>query len=146
MAPNFDQCGAIFQSNLSLYANYIYNGTVDGTWKDTGDAPALMTLSGCYALCGTGPEYYTWAAASGTILTWVLPVIGLLVLAPFESNAKKQTLLLMCRYVGSPLASLSYILWNIKVTGKCALMIDMASDYDVVPGPNTAFGNMRDSL
>jgi hypothetical protein len=145
MSPNFTECGATFESNLSLYANYVYTGPVDGTWQDSGGS-ALMTLQGCYEFCGTGPDYYTWPDASATILTWVLPVVGLIVLAPYESNAKRKTLLLICRYIGSPLAALSYILWNIKVTGKCGLMIDMASGYDEVPGPDTAFGHMRDSL
>lgn len=105
-----------------------------------------MTLEGCYELCGKGPDYYSWPDSSETILTWVLPVIGLIVTAPYEGNAKLKTLLLICRYIGSPLASLSYILWNIKVTGKCGLIVDMATAFDEIPGPDTAFGSIRDSL
>jgi hypothetical protein len=145
MSPNFAECGAIFESNLTLYANYVYTGAVEGTWKDNGQT-ALMTLEGCYELCGKGPDYYSWPDSSATILTWVLPVIGLVVLAPYEGNAKRKTFLLMCRYIGSPLASLSYILWNIKVTGKCALMLDMATPFNEVPGQDTSFGGIRDSL
>lgn len=145
MSPNFAECGVVFESNLTLYANYVYNGPVEGTWKDNFGS-ALMTLEGCYELCGKGPDYYSWPDSSATILTWVLPVIGLIVLAPYESNAKRKTLFLMCRYIGSPLASLSYILWNIKVTGKCGLIVDMATGFEDVPDRDTAFGRIRDSL
>ena len=44
------------------------------------------------------------------------------------------------------MAALSYILWNIKVTGKCALMLDMATRYDVYPQEGSDFSYMRDSL
>ena len=36
----------------------------------------------------------------------------------------------IARYVGNPMISLSYILWNISVSGKCALMVDMVGPCD----------------
>ncbi|KAI4677090.1 uncharacterized protein J4E88_006897 [Alternaria novae-zelandiae] len=51
-------------------------------------------------------------------------------MAPFESNAARRTVLAITRWVGSPIASLSYVLWNIKVSAKAALMVDMAVKYD----------------
>jgi len=44
------------------------------------------------------------------------------------------------------MAALSYILWNIKVTGKCALMVDMSTRYDEYPREPSEFSYMRDSL
>ena len=44
------------------------------------------------------------------------------------------------------MAALSYILWNIKVTGKCALMIDMSTRYTEFPKEGSNFSHMRDSL
>ncbi|KAL8756258.1 MAG: hypothetical protein Q9184_004563 [Pyrenodesmia sp. 2 TL-2023] len=46
----------------------------------------------------------------------------------------------------SPIASLSYVLWNIKVTAKCALMADMAVELSDYPGKDSEFAQMRDSL
>ncbi|KAK4580443.1 hypothetical protein LTR86_000646 [Recurvomyces mirabilis] len=51
------------------------------------------------------------------------------------------------RWIGSPIASLSYTLWNIKVSGRCALMVDMASEYlDRDEDPSSDFSSMRDSM
>ncbi|KAL8704106.1 MAG: hypothetical protein Q9201_002720 [Fulgogasparrea decipioides] len=72
--------------------------------------------------------------------------MGLLVQAPFESNKAWQTIFLLARWVGSPIATLSYILWNVKVTGKCALMVDMATKYDEYPAEPSEFSMMRDSM
>ena len=108
--------------------------------------PALITLQGCKELCGTGVDYYSWVDASNTMTTWILPIAGLLVQAPYESNKTWQTILSLCRWAGSPIASLSYIFWNIKVTGKCALMIDMATRYEDYPEQGSEFSKMRDSL
>ncbi|KAI9881549.1 MAG: hypothetical protein M1830_000113 [Pleopsidium flavum] len=146
MAPNFAACGILFENNLEdLYANYSYSGPVSGVLR-TGDRPALITLAGCELLCGVGNEYYPWKEASNTITTWILPVIGMLLQAPFESNKFRKTMFALCRWVGSPIVSLSYILWNIKVTGKCALLVDMATRYEEVPDEESEFSQMRDSF
>ena len=50
------------------------------------------------------------------------------------------------RWAGSPIASIAYVLWNIKVTGKCAMMIDMSVKYDEYPPEDSDYGHMRDSL
>lgn len=76
----------------------------------------------------------------------VLPVIGLIVQAPFESNKNLDSFLALSRWIGNPIASISYVLWNIKITGKCAMMVDMATPYDKIPGEDSQFAQMRDSL
>ena len=76
----------------------------------------------------------------------MLPVIGLILQAPFESNANVRTLLALARWIGNPIASISYVLWNIKVTGKCAMMVEMATKYDEFPDASSRFAQMRDSL
>ncbi|KAJ4339757.1 hypothetical protein N0V87_002957 [Didymella glomerata] len=105
-----------------------------------------ISRAGCYHVCGHGADYYSWSAASQTITTWLLPVVGTLLQAPFESNATKRTLLAIARWCGSPIASLSYVLWNIKVSAKAAVMVDMAVDYNQTPDLKTDFGSMRDSM
>lgn len=142
---NFTACSAQFLNNLDLYKNYTYTGPVAGI--SLGQAPPLLTLEGCYDLCGTGPEYYEWSKASSTILTWIMPMLALLVKAPFGAGSPpKRTFLNTLRWAGSPVASLAYIFWNIKVTGKCALMADMAAPYDEIPPAGTEYADIRDSM
>ena len=76
----------------------------------------------------------------------VLPVVGLILQAPFESNVNFKSFLAIARWVGNPIASISYVLWNVKIIGKCAMMVDMASPYDSFPGEHSHFAQIRDSL
>ena len=120
-SPDFAQCALEFQTGH--YANYVYTGPVIGVLKSTNIS--LITVEGCRLLCGTGNEYYDWPDAASTISTWVLPILGLLLQAPYDSNAFAKTVWATARWVGSPVASLSYTLWNIENTSKCAMMVDM---------------------
>lgn len=141
---NFTECGIIFLNNSTdLYANYVYHGSLSGA---LGSEAQVITLEGCRNLCGTGNEYYQWKDASNTITTWILPIMGMLLQAPFESNKFRKTMSALCRWVGSPIASLSYILWNIKVTSKCALLVDMATRYEELPAEDSEFAQIRDSF
>jgi hypothetical protein len=104
----FIACSAQFLDNLALYNKYTYTGRAAGI--SLGQAPPLLTLEGCYHLCATGPEYYEWSKASSTILTWIMPLLALLVKAPFgASSPPKRTLLNNLRCIGSPIASSAYI-------------------------------------
>ncbi|KAH0537566.1 hypothetical protein FGG08_005665 [Glutinoglossum americanum] len=138
---NFDRCAVDFQNsrNQSLYG---YNHTGPGF---SGERP-VITYKGCKLLCGNGVDAFSWSGISSTITTWVFPVIGILLQGPFESNKSKATLLALIRWIGSPVSSLSYILWNIKVSGKAALMVDMATKYEDRPGKESTFSNVRDSF
>jgi hypothetical protein len=134
-----------------------------------GDRPALITIQGCLDLCGHDAQLYTSEVWTNTVTTWVLPVVGgLLLQAPFESNRFWRTSFALVRWLGSLISSLSYVLWNIKVLDKCALMVDMAVGYADSPpetvemaeeGPvlegekalpaksqRTEFASMRDSF
>ena len=113
MRPDFSTCGSEFLNHSAdLYSKFIYNGSVREILQSP--RPVLITVEGCRQLCGTGtPDYYSWTDASNTITTWILPIIGLLVQFPYESNQAWQTILALCRWAGSPIAALSYILWNI---------------------------------
>lgn len=110
------------------------------------NSSSQISRAGCLHVCGTGTDYYPWKDVSSTITTWILPVVGILLQAPFESNATRRTLLAITRWVGSPITSLSYVLWNIKVSAKAALMVDMAVKFDETPDCETDFGSMRDSI
>ncbi|MCJ1335275.1 hypothetical protein MMC09_000543 [Bachmanniomyces sp. S44760] len=144
---NFTQCSQRWRDGSSdIFAKYRFTGSGSGISLET-DHDDLISVLGCKAICGDGIQWYAWEDTSQTITTWVLPAIGLMIQAPFESNHLKRTIYALIRWMGSPIASLSYILWNIKVSAKCALMVDMASTYGEVPeDPNSQFAQMRDSF
>lgn len=146
MRPDFVTCASdFFNGSADVFSNYVYRGPVQGILNNA-ERPILMTVEGCRNLCGTGVDYYSWKDASNTITTWLLPICGLLLQVPYESNKNWATFLVLSRWVGNPVASLSYLFWNIKVTGKCALMVDMATKYDEYPAEGSEFSLMRDSL
>lgn len=101
-----------------LIARYNYSGPV----KLIPSNPLTqITYDGCVALCGRGNEWYPWSTTAATITTWVLPIVGTLLQAPFESNAFWRTVKAINRWIGSPISSLAFILWDIEISGKCAL-------------------------
>jgi hypothetical protein len=138
---DLDACAIVFY-NSTNQPDYGYNRTVPGL---PGERP-VINYSGCKALCGTGSDTYSWMDIASSITTWVFPIIGILLQAPFESNKSGATLLALIRWLGSPIASLSYIFWNIKISGRAALMIDMATRYDEIPPEGSDFSGVRDSL
>jgi hypothetical protein len=117
-STNFTQCAAQYLGNASLVAKWNYTGPVR---LIEANSSTQITYAGCKAVCGTGNDWYPWSISSSFITTWVLPIIGVLLQAPFESNAFWRTVKAIGRWVGSPMTSLAYILWNIEVSGKCAL-------------------------
>lgn len=143
---NFTQCHNDFLGNKAKYANDTYHGRVHGIFATYPPTNPLISVQGCRILCGHGNDYYSWKDSSATITTWVLPVLGLLLQAPYESNEFRRTFWLLVRWIGNPIAALSYTLWNIKVTSKCALMVDMATNYQHVPRQGSQFAQIRDSL
>ncbi|KAF2430317.1 hypothetical protein EJ08DRAFT_612725 [Tothia fuscella] len=141
---SFDECRKTFVNNTELIEKWGWTGPVKGILKNPN---SQITFRGCQAVCGTENNWYPWKQSSATITTWLLPIVGIILQAPFESNAFWRTMLALARWVGSPMSSLSYILWNISVTGKCALMVDMAVSYDYrSSSKHTDFGNVRDSF
>jgi hypothetical protein len=115
---NFTACGQEYVNNTSLVDEFGYHGP---TQLISPNPNTQITYNGCVALCGRGNDWYDWSTASNTITTWILPIIGILLQAPFESNAFWRTVKALNRWLGSPMSSLAYILWNIEVSGKCAL-------------------------
>lgn len=140
---NFTECAIRYKSNTTLQNEWGWKGPVVMIDKNI---TKQISRAGCVHVCGSGADYYPWEDASGTITTWILPVVGTLLQAPFESNATKRTLLAITRWCGSPIASLSYVLWNIKVSAKAAVMVDMAVKYDETPKLESDFGSIRDSM
>lgn len=115
---NFTECGERYMSNASLIEQYHYSGRVRLIPPNPN---TQITYHGCVALCGVESEYYPWAIISATLTTWILPILGTLLQAPFESNAFWRTVKAINRWVGSPMSSLAAILCDIEISGKCAL-------------------------
>lgn len=128
MAPNA-ACAKLFNDGVlggdPDITRYVYHGPAKGIYVGVQHPPPFITWEGCRALCGVDAAYYNWTAVSSNISTWVLPVVGLLLQAPFESNAFWKTVFAIAHWLGSPISSLSSILWNIKVFGRCSLIVDM---------------------
>jgi hypothetical protein len=86
---NFTACAA---DNLPLNATsqalYGWHGT---TRMIPTNVTSQISAEGCKKLCGEGSDYYTWSQSSNTITTWVLPVMGVLLQAPFLSNVSLST-------------------------------------------------------
>lgn len=145
MRTNLTQCRLNYANpSLADIQRYGYNGSVFQIPKNE---TTQISTDGCLALCGGGNDWYPWEQQASTITTWVLPIVGILLQAPFMSNAFWETVFSMARWVGSPMASLSYILWNIKVSGKCALLVDLATPYDhQTADRGTDFASIRDSF
>ena len=99
MRPNFDTCAVAFQKCYrTTCSNLVYNGPVQGISASVN--ALLITTAGCKALCGAGKQYYPWEQSSATISSWILPILGLLVQLPFESNAWFRTLWALARWGG----------------------------------------------
>jgi hypothetical protein len=148
MKLDFGACAALFTANTTegeaLRTRWGWHGKTVGLFKNE---HSQISHEGCLQLCGPGIDIPPWAEISNTITTTgLLPVFSTLLQAPFESNAAVRTLLAITRWVGSPIASLSHMLLNIRASAKAALMVDMAVKYDETPGRKTSFGSMRDSL
>ncbi|OQO03790.1 hypothetical protein B0A48_10430 [Cryoendolithus antarcticus] len=145
MRTNFTQCAANYaKADSSIIALYGWTGDVVQIPKNE---TTQISTWGCHQFCGSGNDWYPWSQVSNTITTWVLPVVGIILQAPFVSNAFWETVFSLSRWLGSPMASLAYIFWNIKVSGKCALLVDLAVPYDrKITAPVTNFGSIRDSF
>ncbi|CUS13980.1 unnamed protein product, partial [Tuber aestivum] len=149
---DFGRCGALVKElakNNSLPPEDIYTGPVKGPLgrlQNTENPVLLLTFAACEKHCGSTPAFYSWDKSSDTITTWVLPLMGLILQAPFESNRFQQTMFLLFRWVGSPMVSMMCILWNMKVTRKCATMVEMSVGENERPLPDSRFAGFRDSL
>ena len=145
MRTNLTQCRLDYVNpNATYIQEYGWHGPVFQIPKNE---TTQISTYGCETLCGRGNDWYPWEQQASTITTWVLPVVGILLQAPFTSNAFWETIFSMARWVGSPMASLSYILWNIKVSGKCALLVDLATPFDrQIANRDTDFASIRDSF
>ncbi|KAF3929113.1 hypothetical protein ABW20_dc0108383 [Dactylellina cionopaga] len=87
--------------------------------------PLAVSYRAVTDVCGLSSGLYEWALVSDTLTTWILPLFGLIVSLPWESNRRGHTILMIFRWMGSPFATLTYIFWNLRVMGRAATLIDL---------------------
>lgn len=85
---NFTECEADFLRNETLQELYSYHGPL----RDNTPGEHYITRDGCKTLCGAGPEFYPWRTSAEAILTWVLPMIVMFLLAPFEPRQTRNAI------------------------------------------------------
>jgi len=81
-----------------------------------------VTVSGCKAKCGNGPDLNDVNQAFQIFATWVLPVIALIAQLPYESlsERKRKNMWALAAWLGSPAATLAATLWNLHIIKCCA--------------------------
>lgn len=135
-------CKSIFQKSYTdgarafLWGQHVdgFGGTmVDGRLEGPLDAVdrwngslLFVKLQYCEYACGTKPEYYGWATSAQTLTTWILPLVGLVLQLPFDSESSLQAYMSVFRWLGNPISSLTAELWNLRVASRCAKFADMA--------------------
>ncbi|KAJ6263489.1 hypothetical protein Dda_2053 [Drechslerella dactyloides] len=87
--------------------------------------PLAVDYRSVMAVCGSSSGLYEWALVSDTLTTWILPIFGLIVSMPWESNRRGHTIYMIFRWVGQPFATLTYIFWNLRVMGRAATLVDL---------------------
>lgn len=98
---NFTTCANTYIDTWPLYQNYSWTGGhVLGIQPNQ---TQQVSYEGCRALCGSGNDRYPWSETAQTLSTWLLPILGMLLQAPFASNQFWGTLLVLARWLGSPM-------------------------------------------
>lgn len=90
---------AFLACHNTTWSGLKYQGPVRGLYA-SGEQPPLITNVGCKHLCGTGIKYYPWTEARATITAWILPVLGMFLQLPYESNVFWRTMWLLARWGG----------------------------------------------
>jgi hypothetical protein len=139
---NFTQCEIDFLSNETALELYSYLGPP----KDDNPGKHYITRHGCNVLCGTNPEFYPWRTTADAILTWVLPMLVVFLLAPFEPRQTRNAVISSIRWLGSPFVSMWYILCNIQVSGRYAHLVDMSVAYHTAIEEGTEASDFRDGM
>lgn len=138
----FTSCLAEFLTNRTLAEQYAFNGTV---WRPDPHG-VYITKQGCKNVCGTHPELHDWNDSSQAITTWVLPMLGMLLSAPFVSNEFRNTMRATFRWTGSSIMSLKQVFCSLELNSNCCRWLDMSVKFQDYPGQDSRFGKMRDSL
>ncbi|PVF98136.1 hypothetical protein CPB86DRAFT_873630 [Serendipita vermifera] len=82
---DFSQCKQRFKDSEALHTRYNWTGPVEHLPPGV-PRGFLVTLQGCKDVCGQWPDFYEFSVWSSAVTTWVLPLFGLILQAPFFSH------------------------------------------------------------
>jgi hypothetical protein len=122
MPLTFTNCLVEFQTSSTLFKQYAFHGTV---WEPQPDG-LYITKQGCNDICGINPKLYDWNDSSQAITRWVLPMLGMLLSAPFVSNEFRNILRATLRWTGSPIMSLKRVFCSLELKSNCCRWLDMS--------------------
>jgi hypothetical protein len=130
-ATRWEDCGRKFRAALEYDANgnvscYVYTQRLTRLLPGH-PAPLMATFDGCLATCGGGPQPYPLDDITESLSTWILPLLGgLLLQVPFESGGAVSGILPQAaRWLGNPAAILMYTLLNMRETRHAARLLPL---------------------
>lgn len=127
-AADFTRCSqdvqaALANGTISLSSPFspLYGGPLDGYSGNNSSRPLTLTEKGCEQWCGNAPQLSSTVGAFEILTTWVLPVITLLSSLPYDSSPHPGfgNFGAFVAWIGTPAATLSTTLWNIRMMDKC---------------------------
>ncbi|KAF3278631.1 hypothetical protein TWF132_000924 [Orbilia oligospora] len=123
-------CQSLLQHNRTLYHEIAYKGHITNYYgSPEADAELVaITYKGCVKVCGSFWKNDTQTTLD-LLLDWILPALGLVTQMPWESNRNSVTVIWLARWIGSPIAALTYCLWDVKIAARCAKLINLTVKY-----------------
>lgn len=79
-------------------------------------------------------------------VTKVLYVAGILLAAHFASNDFRRTIVECGDGLGSPIIAVTHTFWNIRLTPRMCVLLDIVTDFDVYPNGGSKCSCVQDSF
>lgn len=76
----------------------------------------------------------------------MLPMLGMLLSAPFVSNQFRNTVRATFRWSGSSIMSLKQVFCSLELNSNCCRWLDMSVNFRDYPSEDSKFGKLRDSM
>ncbi|KAF3922057.1 hypothetical protein ABW20_dc0107611 [Dactylellina cionopaga] len=123
-------CQSLLQHNRTLYHEIAYKGHLKNYYGSPGADVQLVAITyyGCVKVCGNAWKNDTQTTLD-LLLDWILPALGLITQMPWESNRNSVTVIWLARWIGSPIAALTFCLWDVRIAGKCAKLVNLTTRY-----------------
>ncbi len=93
----------------------------------------MITYEGCRRFCGRSKQWTDWDRLCDALMTWLLPLATLLLQLPLESNQVWATFFMLARWLGNPCVAIGGSLSNIRITSRCATLLDQSVSDTMLP-------------
>jgi hypothetical protein len=138
-ADPWDKCATAFRAALQHDAKrnvsqYLYRKPL--SWlRGNQTLPLVVSTEGCKVICGKGPQWSSWDTFTQSFTTWVLPLLGgLLLQLPFESSGAGAIVLQLARWLGNPCVMLRDSLNGLCKRGRACRLFDRLTSIDATLG------------